>query len=253
MPSSKKTPNLHLNKWLGSDKPKKDDFVEDNEILDQAIGDLRGRLGQTGESAEALVQQAKAELEKKLADTKIDLESSVGTVRTGLSSHTDNGAVHVTQAQKESWNAHTTLSAVHVTQGRLECPGSHIRQLPGQWVGPAKDRAGLSPQGRGGVRGRLAAGAVDVGLADRGRVRRLLHLRGGGGRCERGARRLLRHEHGLRLGRLLLQAQRLRQHLRLHGVAVTKKPSRRVPAGALASIAVVQGRVCSAGFLEQVL
>jgi len=120
MPSSKKTPNLHLNKWLGSDKPKKDDFVEDNEILDQAIGDLRGRLGQTGESAEALVQQAKAELEKKLADTKTDLESSVGTVRTGLSSHTDNGAVHVTQAQKESWNAHTTLSVVHVTQAQKD-------------------------------------------------------------------------------------------------------------------------------------
>jgi len=35
MPSSRKTPNLRLNDWLGSDKPKRDDFNEDNRIIDQ--------------------------------------------------------------------------------------------------------------------------------------------------------------------------------------------------------------------------
>ena len=38
MPTQNKTQNLNLNSWLGSDKPKRQDFVDDNNILDSVIG-----------------------------------------------------------------------------------------------------------------------------------------------------------------------------------------------------------------------
>ena len=38
MPTNNKTSNLNLNSWLSTDKPKREDFVNDNIILDTAIG-----------------------------------------------------------------------------------------------------------------------------------------------------------------------------------------------------------------------
>ena len=38
MPTENKTTNLSLNNWLGTDKPQRSDFVEDNQILDEVIG-----------------------------------------------------------------------------------------------------------------------------------------------------------------------------------------------------------------------
>lgn len=37
MPSTNKTPKLGLNNWVGTDKPKRADFVADNAILDSVI------------------------------------------------------------------------------------------------------------------------------------------------------------------------------------------------------------------------
>ena len=37
MPTSNKTPALSLNNWLGTDKPMRSDFTEDNLILDSVI------------------------------------------------------------------------------------------------------------------------------------------------------------------------------------------------------------------------
>lgn len=37
MPSTNKTTNLNLNQWIGTDKPKREDFVSDNNILDTVI------------------------------------------------------------------------------------------------------------------------------------------------------------------------------------------------------------------------
>ena len=38
MPTNNKTTNLNLNSWLSTDKPKREDFVNDNVILDTIIG-----------------------------------------------------------------------------------------------------------------------------------------------------------------------------------------------------------------------
>lgn len=38
MPSANKTPKLGLNNWVGTDKPKREDFVQDNLQLDELVG-----------------------------------------------------------------------------------------------------------------------------------------------------------------------------------------------------------------------
>ena len=38
VPTSNKTTNLGLNNWVGTDKPKRSDFVEDNLLLDETVG-----------------------------------------------------------------------------------------------------------------------------------------------------------------------------------------------------------------------
>jgi hypothetical protein len=38
MSSTNKTKNLNLNSWLGGDKPQRTDFVYDNEVVDEVVG-----------------------------------------------------------------------------------------------------------------------------------------------------------------------------------------------------------------------
>lgn len=38
MASTNKTDNLGLNKWVGTDRPTRTDFVQDNAIIDEAVG-----------------------------------------------------------------------------------------------------------------------------------------------------------------------------------------------------------------------
>ncbi len=58
MPTENKTTNLHLNSWVGTDKPKRTDFVADNEILDQVIGNhLENFTMHVSEEDRALFEQ----------------------------------------------------------------------------------------------------------------------------------------------------------------------------------------------------
>jgi hypothetical protein len=77
MPSSNKTQHLNLNKWLGSDKPKKDDFNEDNQKVDSAWSGLN---------------------------------TALSTLQTAQSTHGGNGTIHLTAAERTAWNAKDKLS-----------------------------------------------------------------------------------------------------------------------------------------------
>lgn len=46
MASTQKTTNLKLNQWIGTDVPKRQDFVDDNQIIDQTLGEHMGDLEQ---------------------------------------------------------------------------------------------------------------------------------------------------------------------------------------------------------------
>ena len=83
MPSSSKTANLQLNRWLGSDKPKKDDFNSDNEKLDAAYALMQG---------------------------------SVNGASQGLGAHSANAQAHITSAERANWNA-KDQSAIGTYQG----------------------------------------------------------------------------------------------------------------------------------------
>lgn len=41
MPSENKTSNIGLNQWQGNEYPKRQDFLDDNEIIDREIGSLK--------------------------------------------------------------------------------------------------------------------------------------------------------------------------------------------------------------------
>lgn len=71
MPSSGKTTNLQLNKWLGSDKPKKDDFNADNQKLDEAHGSL---------------------------------SDSIAQVQQNLTAHSSGSVQHITQSERDAWS-----------------------------------------------------------------------------------------------------------------------------------------------------
>lgn len=79
MPSSNKTGHLGLNKWLGSDKPKKDDFNSDNTLVDAAC--------------------------KALADQLGTVQTGLSTANQNLLNHATNAASHVTSAERAAWNA----------------------------------------------------------------------------------------------------------------------------------------------------
>lgn len=45
MPSEYKTKNLSLNQWQGNEYAKRQDFVDDNKKIDDAIGELKNSIG----------------------------------------------------------------------------------------------------------------------------------------------------------------------------------------------------------------
>lgn len=44
MPSTNKTPNLELNQWAGNEYVKRQDFVDDNDKIDKAYGELKKEI-----------------------------------------------------------------------------------------------------------------------------------------------------------------------------------------------------------------
>lgn len=94
MPSSNKTSHLQLNQWIGSDKPRKDDFNADNFALDTAVGGLHERIVQLEESGGDQPSEEVLAL---------------------FGSHTQDADRHTTAAQKGKWDTHAANAEIHVT------------------------------------------------------------------------------------------------------------------------------------------
>lgn len=92
MPSSNKTLHLQLNKWLGSDKPKKDDFNSDNQRIDEAC-----RLLQQS------IELLDANLKSGTAANEQAISALSNTLSGAITSHSGNSAIHVTQSEKDKW------------------------------------------------------------------------------------------------------------------------------------------------------
>ena len=72
MPSEIKTENLGLNKWEGNEYPKRTDFVNDNEIIDEAIGKLDSLKTENKSNIVAAVNEVR-EQNDNLETNKADL------------------------------------------------------------------------------------------------------------------------------------------------------------------------------------
>ena len=99
MPSSNKTLWLELNKWAGSDKPKKDDFNADNQKLDDACRTMGQTVSQHGTQLQQM-QNTVQVLEQSAAS----LDTRMNTTSYTLTAHTQSGTDHVTAAEREQWN-----------------------------------------------------------------------------------------------------------------------------------------------------
>jgi len=75
MPSEIKTENLGLNKWEGNEYPKRTDFVNDNEIIDEAIGKLESLKTENKSNIVAAVNEVREQNE----DLEAEIENSFYT------------------------------------------------------------------------------------------------------------------------------------------------------------------------------
>lgn len=93
MPSTNKTPNLQLNQWAGNEYVKRQDFVDDNNKIDEAYGEL------------------KREIENKASDargTSFD-NSTNGMAATNVQDAIEENKTSILSLQSELGSNKTTL------------------------------------------------------------------------------------------------------------------------------------------------
>lgn len=93
MPSTNKTGHLRLNNWLGSDKPKKDDFNSDNRLVDTACREMAERIGS--------MEGMQGDIQGHIADSAAHL---LQEDRSAWSRHMADSIGHITQAERALWN-----------------------------------------------------------------------------------------------------------------------------------------------------
>ncbi len=93
MPSTNKTEHYHLNSWIGSDKPQREDFNADNQLLDSALHTIQ-TLAQTGVSTASSAAGALSEhAEDKNAHlSEQQCEKISKSLKVTLGSYTGNGS-----------------------------------------------------------------------------------------------------------------------------------------------------------------
>lgn len=82
MPSANKTPNINLSQWAGNEYVKRQDFCDDNLIIDREVGELKTNLG----NKEALTTSNK----DSLVDAVNELDKEVGDITTLTTTKKDN-------------------------------------------------------------------------------------------------------------------------------------------------------------------
>lgn len=96
MPSANKTPNINLSQWAGNEYVKRQDFCDDNLIIDREVGELKTNLG----NKEALTTSNK----DNLVNAINELDKEVGDVTTLTTTKKDNLVNAVNELDKELEN-----------------------------------------------------------------------------------------------------------------------------------------------------
>lgn len=82
MPSANKTPNINLSQWAGNEYVKRQDFCNDNLIIDKEVGELKTNLG----NKETLTTSNK----DSLVDAVNELDGEVGNLSNLATTKKDN-------------------------------------------------------------------------------------------------------------------------------------------------------------------
>lgn len=101
MPSTNKTPNIGLNQWLGNEYVKRQDFVDDNNVIDEEIGKIKESIenistdakgtsfdnsdnGMTATNVQDAIEENKtsiSNLQNELGTNKSTLEANINSIR----------------------------------------------------------------------------------------------------------------------------------------------------------------------------
>lgn len=96
MPSANKTPNINLSQWAGNEYVKRQDFCDDNLIIDREVGELKTNLG----NKETLTTSNK----DSLVDAVNEMDKEVGDITTLTTTKKDNLVNAVNELDKELEN-----------------------------------------------------------------------------------------------------------------------------------------------------
>ncbi|HJB26943.1 MAG TPA: hypothetical protein H9662_10110 [Firmicutes bacterium] len=93
MPSTNKTEHYQLNSWIGLDKPQREDFNTDNQLIDTALDTIH-TLAQTGVST---ASSASGAISEHAADNSVHLSEEqkgkiLESLKVTIGSYTGNGA-----------------------------------------------------------------------------------------------------------------------------------------------------------------
>jgi hypothetical protein len=110
MASSNKTAFLSLNDWAAADKPKRDDFNNDNRLIDSGMQMLSQGL------------DALSTLSESVSET-------VGALAGDIEAHTENADAHCTAAEKALWSNPPANQNTELVFGTFDGDSASTRKI----------------------------------------------------------------------------------------------------------------------------
>jgi hypothetical protein len=139
--STYKTSHLGLNNWIGTDKPKREDFTGDNALIDSAVAAVNTELDEHSAALESAASHA--------SDSAKHLTSAQRTAITNATTHAADSAKHLTSTQSSAISSATTHAAnsnVHVTAAQKTAWSAlgNSPQYSGQYTGNNSDQVDIN-------------------------------------------------------------------------------------------------------------
>ena len=125
MPSANKTPNINLNNWSGNERVYREDFCQDNLIIDREVGELKTNLG----NKEALTTSNKY----SLVDAVNELDKEVGDVTTLTTTKKDNTVNAINEVKALADKNKTDLGNTNTEVGKLKATYAEVTLISTSW------------------------------------------------------------------------------------------------------------------------
>lgn len=127
MPSANKTPNINLSQWAGNEYVKRQDFCDDNLIIDREVGELKTNLG----NKETLTTSSK----DSLVDAVNELDKEVGDITTLTTTKNDNLVNAMNEVKALADKNKTDLGNTNTEVGKLKATYAEVTLEATSWSG----------------------------------------------------------------------------------------------------------------------